>query len=51
MDVKGAMALSERLAEAARNVDPPPAKAMGSEDTDRGSEVADTAAKASRPKL
>lgn len=27
MDVKGAKALSERLAEAARNVDPPPAKA------------------------
>ena len=41
MDVKGAKALSERLAEAARNVDPPPAKAV--EDTDRGSEVADTA--------
>ena len=31
MDVKGAKALSERLAEAARNVDPPPAKAVGSE--------------------
>ena len=28
MDVKGAQALSERLAEAARNVDPPPAKAV-----------------------
>jgi hypothetical protein len=28
MDVKGAKALSERLAEAARNVDPPPAKAV-----------------------
>ena len=41
MDVKGAKALSERLAEAARNVDPPPAKAVGSEGTDRGSEVAD----------
>ena len=41
MDVKGAKALSERLAEAARNVDPPPAKAVGSEDTDRGSEVAE----------
>ena len=26
MDVKGAKALSERLAEAARNVDPPPRK-------------------------
>jgi hypothetical protein len=43
MDVKGAKALSERLAEAARNVDPTPAKA-GSGETDRGSEVADTAA-------
>jgi len=41
MDVKGAKALSERLAEAARNIHPPPAKAV--EDTDRGSEVADTA--------
>ena len=30
MDVKGAKALSERLAEAARNVDPLPAKAVGS---------------------
>ena len=29
MDVKGAKALSERLAEAARNVDPPIAKAVG----------------------
>ena len=44
MDVKGAKALSERLAEAARNVDPPPAKAVGSGDTDRRPEVADTAA-------
>ena len=43
MDVKGAKALSERLAEAARNVDPPPAKAVDSEDTDREPEVADTA--------
>jgi hypothetical protein len=43
MDVKGAKALSERLAEAARNVDPPPAQAVGSEDTDREYEVADTA--------
>ena len=43
MDVKGAKALSERLAEAARNVDPPLAKAVGSGDTDQGSEVADTA--------
>ena len=45
MDVKGAKALSERLAEAARNVNPPPAKAVDSGDNDRGSEVADTAAK------
>jgi hypothetical protein len=28
MDVKGAKALSERLAQAARNADPPPAKAV-----------------------
>ena len=46
MDVKGAKALSERLAEAARNVDPSPAKAEGSGDTDRESGVGDTAAKA-----
>jgi hypothetical protein len=45
MDVKGAKALSERLAEAACNPDPPSAKAVGSGDTDRASEVADTAAK------
>ena len=45
MDVKGAKALSERLAEATRNVDPTPAQAAGSGETDRGSEVADTAAK------
>ncbi len=45
MDVKGAKALSERLAEAARNVEPPPAKAVDSGDTDRRSEVAATAAK------
>jgi len=45
MDVKGAKALSERLAEAARNVDPLPAKAVGSGDNERGSEVADAAAK------
>ena len=44
MDVKRAKALSERLAEAARNVDPPPAKAVHSRDTDRGPEVADTGA-------
>ena len=43
MDVKGAKALSERLAEATRNVDPAPAKAAGSEATDRGSEVSDAA--------
>ena len=35
MDVKGAKALSERLAEAARNVDPLPAKAVDSGDSDR----------------
>ena len=46
MDVKGAKALSERLAEAARRVDPTPAKAEGSGDTDRESENADSAAKA-----
>jgi hypothetical protein len=40
MDVKGAKALSERLAEAARNVDPPASKAVNSGDTsDGGSEV------------
>jgi len=31
MDVKGAKALSERLAEAARNVDPPPRESGGVE--------------------
>ena len=47
MDVKGAKALSERLAEAARNVDPLPSKAVDSEDTsDRAPEIADTTAKA-----
>jgi hypothetical protein len=45
MDVKGAKALSERLAEAARNVDPLPAKAVSSEDTDSGAEVAEPAPK------
>ena len=45
MDVKGAKALSERLAEAARNVDSTPAKARDSGETERGSEVADTAPK------
>ena len=33
MDVKGAKALSERLAEAARTVDHTPAKAAGSGET------------------
>lgn len=37
MDVKGARALSERLAEAARNADPPDSKAVDSGD-DRASE-------------
>ena len=41
MDVKGAKALSERLAEATCKVDPPPAKAVDSGDTDREPEVAD----------
>ena len=46
MDVKGAKALSERLAEAARNVDSPPSKAVDSADTSDGKpEVADTTAK------
>ena len=45
MDVKGAKALSERLAEAARNVDLPPSKAVDSVDTSASaSEVADTTA-------
>jgi len=48
MDVKGAKALSERLAEAARNVDSTPTKAAGSGEIERGSEVADTAAKCLR---
>jgi hypothetical protein len=33
MDVKGAKALRERLAEAARKVDPTPPKAVGSGET------------------
>jgi hypothetical protein len=45
MDVKGAKALSERLAGAARNADPTPAQTATSGDAERGSEVADTAAK------
>ena len=41
MDVKGAKALSERLAEA-RDVDPPPLKPVDSADhSDRASEVGD----------
>jgi hypothetical protein len=44
MDVKGAKALSERLAEAARNVDPTPAQAVDSGESERRSELADTAA-------
>jgi hypothetical protein len=35
MDVKGAKALSERLAEASRNVDLPPSKAVNSVDSFR----------------
>lgn len=47
MDVKGAKALSDRLAEAAGNVDPPPSKAVESGDTsERASEVAATTAHA-----
>jgi hypothetical protein len=46
VDVKGAKALSERLAEAARNVDPTPTKAVGSGDRP-GSEVPDPAANGS----
>jgi hypothetical protein len=46
MDVKGAKALSERLAEAARNVDLPPSKAVDSVDTsDSAADVSDTGAK------
>jgi hypothetical protein len=46
MDVKGAKALSERLAEASRKVDLPPSKAVNSVDTsDSASEDADTTAK------
>ena len=41
MDVKGAKALSERLAEAARNVDPPPAKAVGLLAAPESADVAD----------
>jgi hypothetical protein len=46
MDVKGAKALSERLAEAASNVDARLSKAADSGDTsDKASEVADPTAK------
>ena len=46
MDVKGAKALSERLAEATRD-DPPPAKPLDSADTSsKSSEVADPTMKA-----
>jgi hypothetical protein len=46
MDVKGAKALSERLAESSRNGDLPALKAVASADnSDRASEVADTTAK------
>jgi hypothetical protein len=46
MDVKGAKALSERLAEASRHVDLPPSKAVNSVDTsDSASQDADTTAK------
>ena len=40
MDVKGAKALSERLAEAARTIDPTPAKAADSAEVGRGSDGA-----------
>ena len=43
MDVKGARALSERLAEAARNVDPPPAKTVGLLAAPESVDVADDA--------
>ena len=46
MDVKGAKALSERLAESSRNGDLAAVKAVASGDnSDRASEVADTTAK------
>jgi hypothetical protein len=48
MDVKGANALSKRLAEAARNVDLPLSKAVDSVDTSDASEVADTTAQGQR---
>lgn len=47
MDVKGAKALAERLADAARNVDPPPLKAVDSGDSsDTASDGAAATAKA-----
>jgi hypothetical protein len=49
MDVKGAKALSERLADASRNVDLPPSKAVNSvAAADSASEDADTTAKGKR---
>ena len=45
MDVKGAKALSERLAQGANTVDPLPAKAVSTEDTDSGGEAAEPAPK------
>ena len=47
MDVKGARALSERLAEATGNVDPPPtSKVVASADNSNGAaEVVNTTAK------
>ena len=42
MDVKGARALSERLAEAARTLDPPRPKAVDSKGSDRPLELAET---------
>jgi hypothetical protein len=49
MDVKGAKALSKRIAEGAPNVDPAPAQAVDSGESVRGSEDADTPAKRSCP--
>jgi hypothetical protein len=46
MDVKGAKALSERLAKSSRNGDLPAVKAVASADnSDRASEAADATAK------
>lgn len=46
MDVKGAKALAERLAEATRSADPPPSKADSEANADRASEGAAATAKA-----